>query len=651
MPLPALALDQDACRRAMAMLANRRCRIGIYAGLGCMDHAAALAQVAELLQAPVATSVSGKGTIPDCHPLAVGWGYGGQGTRTAEQVFKDVDLVLAVGVRYSEVSTAFYSIPAHRLIHVDANPNNLGRAVKADLCVCSDAGVFLAGARERRRPASADGWQAARRIKNLRTEECRQNQVVYGKCGVDPMALVLALRRCTQPDAQVFVDVTLTEHWAAEAFQVGPPRSYFNPTDNQAMGWSIPAALGGQVAHPGRQTVTITGDGCFLMTAMEISTAARECLPVKFFILDDQAYHFMQKLQEQAYRRTTATILARLDYAALAKGLGVAYQEILSGDALEPGIRGALQYPGPVLTRVVVDYDTRPVRWIEAVRKRYQDELTLEQKNPLLGTHRSAFGGASSRERLKTMPSPGVRRCFAALRSGSLRSRLLGCRRRDVRRQRFVLFFPIHLLPQCLSHAARSFRSPRRVSRVLAAEQASRSSPSSLRPDPHPCGRCPAAEGRHSRRPKGGTPGARKYIFSWFNSPLYGLRLPGATRRWAIAHCFGARVPIDGRLFVERRLIRLEAFGGRARRPLHEYRRGALLELLRHAFQLGIVGQVGDALELVADFEAAKVFLLLLAPACRRALAGQSFRSLCGLGLGYGGIGRLGRRRFWRRQT
>ena len=74
--------------------------------------------------------------------------------------------------------------------------------------------------------------------------------------------------------------------------------------------------------------VTLTGDGCFLMSAMEISTAAREGLPVKFFVLDDQAYHYMQVLQQPAYLRTTATILARLDYAALAQGFGVGYQEI-----------------------------------------------------------------------------------------------------------------------------------------------------------------------------------------------------------------------------------------------------------------------------------------------------------------------------------
>src|SRR5260370_15265004 len=108
------------------MLADKRNRVGIYAGMGCAEAGPSLMAVAELLQAPVATSVSGKGCIPDSHPLAVGWGYGKQGTRAAEKDFQDVDVVIAVGVRYSEVSTANYAIPRHdMLIHVDANPPNL----------------------------------------------------------------------------------------------------------------------------------------------------------------------------------------------------------------------------------------------------------------------------------------------------------------------------------------------------------------------------------------------------------------------------------------------------------------------------------------------------------------------------------------------
>jgi acetolactate synthase-1/2/3 large subunit len=379
---PEVPFDEAAFACALQLLANRKWRVGIYAGLGCMDYSASLTAFAELLQAPVATSVSGKGAIDECHPLAVGWGYGPQGTRTAEAAFKEVDLVLAVGVRYSEVSTAFYAIPPHRhVIHVDINPANLGRIVPAEACVCADAGLFfdrvLAAADQVRRPCDA---ALAARIRRWKADEARENARRYARCGADPMAFLLALRKATCPDALTFVDVSAAEHWAAEAYTVRQPRTYFNPTNNQAMGWSIPAAIGAQRVHPGRQVVTVTGDGCFLMTAMEVSTAAREGLPVKFFVLDDQAYHYMQALQLEAYKRTTATVLARLDYEALARGLGVAYAEV-GGDAdLCPAIRGALDQPGPVLTRVVTDYGGRPIRWIEAARGRYSKELTAEQK-------------------------------------------------------------------------------------------------------------------------------------------------------------------------------------------------------------------------------------------------------------------------------
>src|SRR5215472_3741458 len=139
-----LPFDEGAFLCALTLLRRRGCKVGIYAGMGCMDCGPALANVAEVLQAPVATSVSGKGVISECHPLAVGWGYGPQGTRTAECIFKDVDVVLAIGVRFSEVSTAFYSVPEHHpLIQVDINPHNLGCNVKTDICVHADACAFL----------------------------------------------------------------------------------------------------------------------------------------------------------------------------------------------------------------------------------------------------------------------------------------------------------------------------------------------------------------------------------------------------------------------------------------------------------------------------------------------------------------------------
>ena len=383
-PLEAMGVpyDSDAAERALGLLRRADLRVGIYAGQGCMNYSPDLVALAEILQAPVSTSIAGKGVMPESHPLAVGWGYGPQGTVAAEMAFKNVDLVLALGVKFSEVSTGYYSLPrGPRMIHVDINRDNLGRVMPTSVCVHADAGVFLgqalASADNLRRPANE---RLVENIRCAKAQEAACHAVISSRAGVDPMALLVALRRISACDALLYVDVTVSQYWATEVFAASQPRSFFNPTNNQAMGWSIPAAMGGQRAFPHRQVITITGDGCFLMSAIEMSSAAREHLPVKFFVLDDQAYHYMQALQEPAYRRTTATVLARLDYRAFALAMGVGYQEIVSNEDLDARLRCALDQPGPALIRVVTDYGKRQVRWIKAAKDRFTKELTRDQK-------------------------------------------------------------------------------------------------------------------------------------------------------------------------------------------------------------------------------------------------------------------------------
>ncbi len=389
---PGLPFDEAAFEKAVAVLGDPKQRVGIYAGYGCMDFGDSLAAVAELLQAPVATSVSGRGVVPDSHPLAVGWGYGPHASAVAEKAFSrdllhplhsGVSCVLAIGVKFSEVSTGFYGNPkVKHVVHVDANPCNLGKVVPADVCVHADAGVFLAKLLERcdalRRPADA---KLTARIKKLKGEHAKQLcDIPARKCGVDPLAVVAALRRAIPEDGLLFTDVSVTEHLAAEFYGVCRPRTYFNPVDNQSMGWSTGAAIGAQRANCGRAVATLTGDGCFLMAMPEISTAGREGLPVKFVVLDDRAYHYMQMLQKPAYRRTTATHLAKLDYAALAQGFGVGFVDVPGAAVLDDGLRTAFATPGPVLVRVATDYGSRKVRWVEAVRDRFVDELSPAQK-------------------------------------------------------------------------------------------------------------------------------------------------------------------------------------------------------------------------------------------------------------------------------
>lgn len=382
-PPPPPPFDEAAYRRALGLLSDRSLRVGIYAGMGCHDAAPSLAAVAEMLQAPVATSVSGKGAIPDNHPLAVGWGYGPQGTRAAEVTFKkEVDLVLAVGVKYSEVSTANYSIPKKdHVIQVDANPNNLGKNLQVCVPVHADSRLFLdrllGDACKVRRPADPALWQKIRDRRSV--DRCSNAQPIITSA-VDPMYFLVNLRQALGPEELIFVDVTASTHWASEGIEVCGPRRYFTPANNQSMGWAVPAAIGAQRVRPDRRVVAICGDGCFLMSGLEASTAARAGLPVKFFVLDDGAYHYMQMLQEPTFRRTTATEIARLDFAGIAKGLNLAYNCIAVNPDVPAGIQRALCFPGPVLTRVIVSYEGREIRWLSALKQSYINNLDNGQK-------------------------------------------------------------------------------------------------------------------------------------------------------------------------------------------------------------------------------------------------------------------------------
>ena len=218
--------------------------------------------------------------------------------------------------------------------------------------VCADSRLFLdrllADAAAIRRPPCPPLWEkiqrAPRRSTAARTPTVRITR------GVDPMVFLTQLRCALGPDELIFVDVTASTHWASEAIEVQGPRRYFTPgRTTRAWAGRSPRRSAPSGSGPTGRWSAVTGDGCFLMSAMEMSTAARAGLPVKFFVLDDGAYHYMQMLQEPVYRRTTATEIARIDYAAFAQGVGLGYNQIACNADVVAGHRRApgLARPDP----------------------------------------------------------------------------------------------------------------------------------------------------------------------------------------------------------------------------------------------------------------------------------------------------------------
>src|SRR5262245_11969037 len=200
--------DEEAFIAALKLLRETRFKVGIYAGMGCMNYSEQLVQLAEVLQAPVATSVSGKGCFPECHPLSVGWGYGSHATGASERIFatnnpmNQIELLLAIGVRFSEVSTGYYNMPKiQHVIHVDANACNLGKVVKSDVCVHADAGVFLSKCLEFCPALKRDfDGKLHDKIKSAKEDDQRRYNKIESLHGADPMQFILKLRKCLPDD-------------------------------------------------------------------------------------------------------------------------------------------------------------------------------------------------------------------------------------------------------------------------------------------------------------------------------------------------------------------------------------------------------------------------------------------------------------------
>jgi len=365
-PVEPPALDDETRRQARQaadrLLAARR--PGIYAGLGAMGAADQVARLARALGAPVSTTISGKGVIPENHPLACGYGFGPTGALTAREVFKERDLVLALGCKFSEMSAGpGWSLEMRgELIHVDASPGVAGKNYHAAMAVCADVAPFLdevlgrveaAGERDRD-PALEE------RIRNLRQREHRWPRAALGEEGVPPGLFFPRLRaRC--PKETVFVtDCGNHQLHALLHLTTLAPRTFITPADYQAMGFGLPAAVGAALARPDLPVVALVGDGGFQVSGFELLTAAREEVNLTVIVFNDGALGLIRSLQQRVHGRATGVSLRNPNFKDLALSLGAGYLEITRPTQLEDGLRDLTRRRGVVLLNLKVRDDGWP---------------------------------------------------------------------------------------------------------------------------------------------------------------------------------------------------------------------------------------------------------------------------------------------------
>ena len=338
----------------------------IFAGWGARDATAELVHLAEWLDAPVATTLQGLSIFPGNHPLHVGFGFGASAVPAAQNAFADCDCMIAIGTRFAEIATGSYgaAVPDN-LIHIDINPAAIGANYPAMVGIAGDATAVLEQlltaleARHPQRPQHSGLRDQIARDKAA----YRESWYRHDAAGiVNPARFFDELRRAMPDDGILAVDDGNHTFLTAELMPIHAAKSVILPTDFNCMGYAVPAAIGAKLACPERSVQTIVGDGAFLMTCMEILTAAKNGLGIVYYVFNDGELAQIAQAQSIPYKRKPCTELGKLNIEGVAIATGAAYLAMPDNASIADVVAKADEIARggtPVIVDVGIDYSKR----------------------------------------------------------------------------------------------------------------------------------------------------------------------------------------------------------------------------------------------------------------------------------------------------
>jgi len=362
--------DPEQVRKAVDMLTKAEQPV-IFAGGGIMWSGASkeLIELAELLNAPVTTSLLGKGTIPEDHPLALGM-LGMHGRMAANTVVTESDMLLAVGVRFSDRSTGDvrYFAPKAKIIHIDIDPVEIGKNVRVDLPVVGDAKRSLAAIikelHSRAKRGRASRW--IERVKKLRKEFAPRMD--YDEVPIKPQRVIKEIQSVLDENAIIVTEVGQCQMWAAHFYVVRKPRHFISSGGLGTMGFGFPASMGAKVARPECDVVNIAGDGSFLMNSQELATVVENEINVVSCIFNNRYLGMVKQWQDLFYqKRRSATNLGKVpDFVKLAEAYGAWGDRAAKPSEVAPKLREALRCGKPAVLDIPIDPDEHVLPMVPA---------------------------------------------------------------------------------------------------------------------------------------------------------------------------------------------------------------------------------------------------------------------------------------------
>ena len=309
---------------------------------------------AERIQAPVVSTLLGLSVLSADHPLALGMA-GMHGVAWANLAVQNADLLIALGMRMDDRFTGSLSdfAPQAKLLHVDIDPAEIGKRVPACLPMVGDVRLVLEAI-----TAALPALEHREWLAQVEAWRRRHPLEVPAQGALPPQEVIRALHAATGGQAVVVTDVGQHQMWVAQYYGFRRLNSFFTSGGLGTMGYSLPAALGVQVGHPGEPVWVVVGDGGFQMNLQELATVAQERLPIKVVIMDNGYLGMVRQWQELFHgARYIGTPISGPDFVQLAGSYGIPARRVTASADLAAAFAAARETPGPFLLDCKVERD------------------------------------------------------------------------------------------------------------------------------------------------------------------------------------------------------------------------------------------------------------------------------------------------------
>jgi acetolactate synthase-1/2/3 large subunit len=363
--------------RQVAELLGQAERPVIVAGNGAMAGRARtlVRELAATLRIPVVTTPLGKGVLDERDDLCLG-PTGRNGTYAANKAARTADVILALGTRFDDRATSSwipgvtFSIPPTKLIHVDIDPQEIGRNYPPTLAVIADTAELAAGLLGLITPDDVPAerraaWLAETLAWKRQWEADLAVRQADPAVPIRPDRLVAELQRVLPDDANVLADVGIHHNWLLQQLAAPPAGRLLQAWGFASMGFGVGGVIGAKLAAPGSPALTVCGDGCFLMHANAVATAVEHDVPAVWVVWNNSGYGSIRGQQATffgadreiatRFRRTSTGELYSTDISAIGRAMGADGARIDSPDEIADAVEAAIKSERPTVLDIRVD--------------------------------------------------------------------------------------------------------------------------------------------------------------------------------------------------------------------------------------------------------------------------------------------------------